>query len=97
MIVRQSTRLGATLPKRLTTGAVVSVGIADVSRIGDSMDITARGAGAVISIIVVMVVLLTSMWQLGLVVLVGVPLILVLSAPIMKPLHRVVKSTLPRS
>ncbi|WP_344823027.1 ABC transporter ATP-binding protein [Actinocorallia longicatena] len=88
VIVRQATRLGPTLPKRLTTGEVVSVGIADVSRIGDAMDITARGAGSVVSIIVVTVILLGSMWQMGLVVLIGIPLILALTAPIMRPLHR---------
>ncbi|GAB3669716.1 ABC transporter ATP-binding protein [Actinocorallia lasiicapitis] len=88
VIVRKATALGPTLPKRMTTGEVVSVGVADVAKIGDAMDITARGAGAIVSIIVVTAVLLSSMWQLGLVVLIGVPLILALTAPLMKPLHR---------
>ena len=44
--VRQANRLGATLPKRLATGEVVSIGTADISHIGDALDITARGAGA---------------------------------------------------
>ena len=46
--VRQAGRLGATLPKRLATGEVVSIGTSDISHIGNAIDITARGTGAVV-------------------------------------------------
>ena len=36
---RQAARLGATLPKRLSTGEVVSVGNSDIAHIGGAMDI----------------------------------------------------------
>ncbi|MEV5747620.1 ABC transporter ATP-binding protein [Actinoallomurus sp. NPDC052308] len=85
---RQVVRLGATLPKRLATGEVVSVGIADVSHIGSAMDIVGRGSGAVVSIAVAGVILLTTSWQLGLIVLAGVPLLALAVGPLLRPLHR---------
>jgi len=85
---RHAAHLGATLPKRLATGEVVSVGIADVSQIGNAMDITARGAGAVVAIVLVGAILLFTSVPLGLVVLVGVPLMAAIVAPLLRPLHR---------
>lgn len=88
VISRQATRLGGTLPKRLTTGEVVSVGIADVSYIGDAMDITARGTGALVAIVVVAGIMLATAPPLGLIVVIGVPLIIAAAAPLLRPLHR---------
>jgi ABC-type multidrug transport system fused ATPase/permease subunit len=85
---RHAARLGATLPKRLATGEVVSVGIADVAHIGNAMDITARGSGAVVAILLVGVILLVTSLPLGLIVLVGVPLMTAIVAPLLRPLHR---------
>lgn len=88
VVSRQATRLGATLPERITTGEVVSVGVSDVSHIGDVTDITARGTGSVVAICVVAVLLFGISPQLGLVVLVGVPVVLLLAAPLLPPMHR---------
>lgn len=85
---RQAARLGATLPKRLATGEVVSVGIADVSHIGGAMDITARGSGSVVGIAVAGAVMLATSWRLGLIVLAGVPLLAAVVGPLLRPLHR---------
>ncbi|WP_433181277.1 ABC transporter ATP-binding protein [Actinoallomurus sp. CA-150999] len=85
---RQAARLGATLPKRLASGEVVSVGIADISHIGAAMDICGRGSGAVIAIGVAGAVLLTTSWRLGLIVLAGVPLLAFVVGPLLRPLHR---------
>lgn len=85
LVTRQSTRLGSTLPKRLSAGEVVSVGLSDVSHIGDTIDIVARGSGAVVAIVVVAGILLSTSPPLGLIVLVGVPLILVAAAPLLRP------------
>ncbi|MEU6427479.1 ABC transporter ATP-binding protein [Microbispora sp. NPDC046973] len=86
--VRQATRLGATLPKRLSTGEVVSVGNSDIAHIGNAMEILLRGAGAAIAIVAVTVILLATSVPLGLVVLVGVPLMAAAVGPLLKPLHR---------
>ncbi|RFS84772.1 ABC transporter ATP-binding protein [Actinomadura spongiicola] len=85
LVTRQATRLGGTLPKRLSAGEVVSVGLSDVSHIGDTLDIVARGSGAIVAIVVVAGILLSTSPPLGLIVLVGVPLILALAAPLLRP------------
>ncbi|MFC5749499.1 ABC transporter transmembrane domain-containing protein [Actinomadura rugatobispora] len=85
VVTRQATRLGATLPKRLSAGEVVSVGVADVSHLGDAMDIVARGTGAVVAIVAVAAIMLAASPPLGLIVLVGVPVILVVAAPLLRP------------
>nr|MDT0661116.1 ABC transporter ATP-binding protein [Micromonospora sp. DSM 115978] len=86
--IDQANRLGATLPKRLATGEVVSIGTADVERIGNAVDITARGAGAIVAIIVLAAVLLDTSVPLGLVVLLGVPVLMAVVALLIRPLHR---------
>jgi ABC-type multidrug transport system fused ATPase/permease subunit len=88
VVTRQSTRLGATLPRRIGAGEVVSVGVSDVSHIGDALDIVIRGTSAVVAIAVVAALLLATSPPLGLIVLVGVPLVLVAAAPLLRPYHR---------
>jgi ABC-type multidrug transport system fused ATPase/permease subunit len=88
LVARQAVDLGATLPKKVATGEVVAIGTNDLSHIGNAMDVTARAAGAVVSFLVVAVILLRTSVTLGLVVLVGVPLLLVAVGPLLKPLQR---------
>lgn len=88
LTVRQATRLGATLPKRVATGEVVSIGVADIAHIGNAIDIMARGAGAVASLILVVVLLLHASVRLGVVVLIGVPVMMGLVGLLIRPLHR---------
>ena len=57
------------------------------THLGNAMDVTARAAGAFVSFLVVAVTLLRTPVTLGLVVLVGVPLLLALG-PLLKPLPR---------
>ncbi|MEV5411604.1 ABC transporter ATP-binding protein [Thermopolyspora sp. NPDC052614] len=86
--VRQATRLGATLPRRLSTGEVVAVGTSDIAHIGNAMDILLRGTGAVVTIVTVTVIMLTTSVPLGLTVLIGVPLMAAAIGPLLRPLHR---------
>ena len=88
LVARQATHLGATLPKRVATGEVVAIGSNDLAHIGNAMDITARAAGAIVSFLVVATILLRTSTTLGLVVLVGVPLLLLAVGPLLKPLQR---------
>ncbi|MEU8265735.1 ABC transporter ATP-binding protein [Sphaerisporangium sp. NPDC049002] len=85
---RQATRLGATLPKLLSTGEVISVGNSDIAHIGNAMDILLRGVGSVVAIIAVTVILITTSPPLGLMVLLGVPLMALAVGPLLRPLHR---------
>ena len=88
LVGRQAVDLGATLPKKVATGEVVAIGTNDLSHLGNAMDVMARAAGAVVSFLVVAVILLRTSVTLGLVVLVGVPLLLVAVGPLLRPLQR---------
>ncbi|MGW1517379.1 ABC transporter transmembrane domain-containing protein [Streptomyces sp. NPDC002287] len=87
LVVRHAAGLGADLPRRVSTGSVVSVSASDVGRLGTALEGTARGSGAVVSILFAAVFMLVTSWQLGLVVLVGVPLIAAALTRLMRALH----------
>jgi ABC-type multidrug transport system fused ATPase/permease subunit len=72
----------------VATGEVVAIGTNDLSHLGNAMEVTARAAGAVVSFVVVAVILLQTSVTLGLLVLVGVPLLLLAIGPLLKPLQR---------
>jgi ABC-type multidrug transport system fused ATPase/permease subunit len=88
VITRHSVKLGATLSKRVATGEVVAIGTADLAQIGNALDVFGRAAGALISFAVVSVILLRASVTLGLVVLIGVPVLLLAIIPILRPLQR---------
>jgi len=88
VVTRKSADLGATLPKQLATGEVVSIGAGDLSYIGNLMEISARFAGAIVAFVVVAAILLSSSTVLGLVVLIGVPIMLFCLGPMLRPLHK---------
>ncbi|MBB5785971.1 ABC transporter transmembrane domain-containing protein [Jiangella mangrovi] len=87
LVTRQAARLGATLPRKTSAGEVMSVGVADVLQIGRVLDLSSRGIGSVVAIAVVAAVMLATSWQLGLVVLAGVPLMVAAVALLLRPLH----------
>jgi ABC-type multidrug transport system fused ATPase/permease subunit len=87
LTVRQAGRLGATLPRRLASGEVINVGTTDVNQIGNAIDITARGVGSIVAIAVVAVILLASSLPLGLIVVLGVPVLLTIVTILIRPLH----------
>jgi len=86
--VRQANRLGSTLPRRLDAGEVVAIGTSDISHIGGAVDITARGTGAAVAVVVVTVILLATSVPLGLVVVLGVPILMAVVSLLIRPLHR---------
>ncbi|WP_205314470.1 ABC transporter ATP-binding protein [Nocardioides houyundeii] len=89
LVGRHTVHLGGTLPRKVSTGEVIAIGTSDLSHLGQVMDVTARFAGAVVSFVLVSVILLSTSVTLGLVVLVGVPLLMLLIGPILSPLqHR---------
>ncbi|MFE2031346.1 ABC transporter transmembrane domain-containing protein [Streptomyces hygroscopicus] len=87
-ITRQAARLGAALPKRVAKGEIVNAGVADIGRLGEALAETARCSGAVVAIAVVAAILLDTSWQLGLLVLLGVPLMVGAVSLLIRPLHR---------
>jgi ABC-type multidrug transport system fused ATPase/permease subunit len=88
LVGRQAVHLGGTLPRKVSTGEVVAIGTNDLSHIGGVMDVTARFAGAIVSFVLVSVILLQTSVTLGLVVLIGVPSLMLLIGPLLRPLNR---------
>ncbi|WP_199286689.1 ABC transporter ATP-binding protein [Nocardioides houyundeii] len=89
LVGRHTVHLGGTLPRKVSTGEVIAIGTSDLSHLGQVMDVTARFVGAVVSFVLVSVILLSTSVTLGLVVLIGVPLLMLLIGPILSPLqHR---------
>jgi ABC-type multidrug transport system fused ATPase/permease subunit len=87
LVARQATHLGGALPRKVSTGEVVAIGTSDLSNLGQVMDVTARFAGAIVSFFLVAVILLQTSVTLGLVVLIGVPVLMLLIGPLLRPLQ----------
>ena len=82
------TRSGDALPQKFSTGEVVSTCASDAMRIGEIFDVAARLAGSVVGYLLVSYLVFQSSWQLGLVVLVGVPLCGAGMLFVIRPLQR---------
>jgi ABC-type multidrug transport system fused ATPase/permease subunit len=89
LVTHQTVNLGGALPRKVSTGEVVAIGTSDLSHLGQVMDVTARFAGAIVSFLLVSVILISTSLTLGLVVLIGVPLLMLMVGPLLSPLqHR---------
>ncbi len=87
LVTRQAVRLGGALPRKVSTGEVIAIGTSDLSHLGQVMDVSARFSGAIVSFLLVSVILLRTSVTLGLVVLVGVPALMLLVGPLLRPLQ----------
>jgi len=88
VVAHHAARAGPAVRARLTTGEVVATVSNDALRAGGAFDITARLGGAVASYVVVAAVLLSASIELGLIVLLGVPLLAATLSTIIRPLQR---------
>jgi ABC-type multidrug transport system fused ATPase/permease subunit len=87
IVAHHAARSGPAIKKGHSTGEVVATVSNDAMRAGGAFDITARLAGAIVSYIVVALILLSSSVALGLVVLLGVPVLVLLMGFVIKPLQ----------
>jgi ABC-type multidrug transport system fused ATPase/permease subunit len=87
LVARSAATLGAALLGRLSPGEGVKRVASDTRRIGNALDISARFSGAVMSFVLVAILLLHTSVELGLVVLIGVPLLLAVVTPLIRPMH----------
>ena len=87
-VTRHAVRVGAAVPKQVSTGEVVSVGASDINSIGMALDISARFSGAVVTLVVIISILLAISPPLGAVVLIGVPVLMALVGLLIKPIQR---------
>ena len=81
-------RAGPALTRRMPAGEVVTSFASDFWRMGNAYDIVARMAGAVVSFVVVSIILLQGSVLLGVIMLVGGPLLLASLTLVMRPLQR---------
>ncbi|AUG81514.1 ABC transporter [Kitasatospora sp. MMS16-BH015] len=89
VVNRQSVRLGAALPRLVTSGEVVTIGIGDVGQIARTLTFVGPGIGSLVAIATVGVLLLTVSPLLAVVVLLGVPSMAVLVGPLLGRLRGV--------
>jgi ABC-type multidrug transport system fused ATPase/permease subunit len=87
VVSHHAARLGPAVRAKLTTGEVVATVSNDAMRAGGAFDITARLAGAIASYFVVAAILLSSSFVLGLVVLLGVPVLVLSLSFVIRPLQ----------
>ncbi len=79
---------GTAVTDEVPAGDVVNTVAADAMRVGGAFDSLARFMGAILAWIVVSFILLSTSVQLGLIVLIGVPVLASLTTPLMAPLHQ---------
>ncbi|MGN9762824.1 ABC transporter transmembrane domain-containing protein [Streptomyces sp. SD31] len=83
VLVGQSVRLGAALPRRIGTGEVVTIGVGDVHTISSSLTVIGPGFGAIVAYLAVAVLLVSVSVPIAVVVLLGMPAIAVLVGPLL--------------
>lgn len=88
LLGRHSADVGVAIRAKLPTGEIVAAATNDALRLGGAFDVTARLAGALVSYLVVAVILLSTSVTIGLVVLLGVPAMVLLLGPLLRPLQR---------
>jgi ABC-type multidrug transport system fused ATPase/permease subunit len=88
LVMAHATRLGAALPRRVTAGEVVTIGISDVWTIGRAMNVGGAGISAPLAYGVVAVLLFRISPILAVVVLAGVPVIGLVVGPLLRRTQR---------
>lgn len=87
LVARKAADLGADLPRLVSTGEVSAINSNDVERVARTFDLIPRLIGAIVSFIFVALLLITSSPTFGLMVMIGVPLLCLAIAPVIKPLQ----------
>ncbi|HIW60845.1 MAG TPA: ABC transporter ATP-binding protein/permease [Candidatus Stackebrandtia excrementipullorum] len=87
-VTRHTARVGAALPRRVSTGEAVNIGTTDITQIAMVLTMVGPGVGAVIAYIVVAALTLAISPLLALVVLIGVPAVVVAVGPLLTRLQR---------
>ncbi|RKT12298.1 ABC-type multidrug transport system fused ATPase/permease subunit [Streptomyces sp. 1114.5] len=86
-VTRKACELGTTVGRKVSAGDLVTVGVSDISLIGQALEVGARGVGGVVGFVAVAVFMLVASWQVGLLVLVAVPVMLVVTTRLARVLR----------
>jgi ABC-type multidrug transport system fused ATPase/permease subunit len=82
-VMTHATGLGASLPRRITAGEVVTIGIGDVWVIARALTVTGPGFGGAVAYVVVAVLLFRVSPVIAVVVLAGVPVLALVVGPLL--------------
>lgn len=86
-VTRHATVLGAALPRRVTGGEVVTIGIGDVGTVAMALTMAGPGFGGLVAYVIVAVLLFTISPLLAIIVLAGVPIVVGVVGPLLKRLN----------
>ena len=88
VVGHHAARSGDAVRKQVSTGEVVATVSNDALRAGGAFEILARLSGSIVSYLVVAVILLATSTKLGLLVLIGVPVLMLSLSGVVMPLQR---------
>jgi len=88
LVMTHATRLGAALPRRITAGEVVTIGISDVWTISRAMNVGGVGVASGLAYLLIAVLLSGISPLLAVVVLAGVPLLALAVGPLLQRSQR---------
>lgn len=88
LVNRKGTQLGHVLPQRTPTGEVLSVASGDADQFGGLTEITSRVIGSTVAFLAIALIVLSTSVPLGLIVLIGAPILVLVSIPLLRPMHR---------
>ena len=88
LIVRHATHLGGDLSTQIATGEVAAAASNDSSRIGNAFEVVQRFVGAIVAFVGIAVLLLWNNVLLGMVVVIGAPVLAAAVGPLVRPLER---------
>jgi ABC-type multidrug transport system fused ATPase/permease subunit len=88
LIGHHSAGTGSAITATTASGEIVATVSTDALRLGDMFDVTARLSGGIVAYLVVSAIMLSTSVELGLVVLIGVPVLGFLLSLLIKPLHK---------
>jgi ABC-type multidrug transport system fused ATPase/permease subunit len=86
LVTHKSVQLGHVLPRRVPTGEVLSVSGSDSDQFGAFLEIVTRAIGEFVALVIVAVIVLRIDPELGVVILLVAPLLVLTSAPLLRPM-----------
>lgn len=88
LVTRKALHLGHVLTRRTPTGEVLSVSGSDGDQFGALMEVTTRTVSQLLAYLAVAAIVLSTSVRMGLLVLISAPLLVILGAPLLRPMQR---------
>ncbi|MDN5790989.1 MAG: ABC transporter ATP-binding protein/permease [Micrococcales bacterium] len=88
LVTRKALQLGHVLTRRTPTGEVLSISGSDGDQFGALMEVSTRALSQLVAYLCVAAIVLSTSVRMGLLVLVSAPLLVVLGAPLLRPMQR---------